>query len=133
MSQVYLWQCPFLFNKCVTIIHAIPPPETFVIPRLKLKMFGERSFSFCGPKTWDSLPKNLREKASLDTFKRRLKLEVLAPLMGHLGYCGCTINAYYCHFVILNSFLVIFMIIINILFLRLQSFEILSCTNILSL
>ena len=44
-----------------------------VTPRLKLKTIGERSFSFCGPKTWNSLPKDLRETASLDTFKRQLK------------------------------------------------------------
>ena len=54
------------------------------------------------------------------------KLKVLAPFMGHLGYSGCTVNASYCHSVILNSFLAIFMI-----FLRLQSFEIVSCTDIL--
>ena len=42
-------------------------------PRLKLKTIGERSFSFCGPKTWNSLPKDLRETTSLDTFKRQLK------------------------------------------------------------
>ena len=47
--------------------------KTFETPRLKLKLFGERFFSSCGPKTWNSLPKDLRETASLDTFKRQLK------------------------------------------------------------
>ena len=37
-----------------------------------MKTIGERSF-FCGPKTWNSLPKDLRETESLDTFKRQLK------------------------------------------------------------
>ena len=47
--------------------------QILVTPRLKLKTIGERSFSFCGPKTWNSLPKDLRETASLDTFKSQLK------------------------------------------------------------
>ena len=47
--------------------------KILVTPRLKLKAIGERSFSFCGPKTWNILPKGLRETASLDTFKHQLK------------------------------------------------------------
>ena len=53
------------------------------------------------------------------------KLKVLAPFMEHLGYSGCTVNALY----ILNSFLCHFYD--HIIFLRLQSFEILPCTDIL--
>ena len=80
-------------------------------PSRHLKTIGDRSFSFCGPETWSSLPKDLRETAFLDTFKRQQKnlsvqkLKALAPFMGHLGYSGYTFNASYCHFVILNSFL----------------------------
>ena len=48
--------------------------KILVTPRLKLKTIGDRSFSFCGPKTWNSLPKDLRETASFDTFKRQLKI-----------------------------------------------------------
>ena len=47
--------------------------KILVTPKLKLKTIGESSFSFCGPKMWKSLPKDLRETASLDTFKRQLK------------------------------------------------------------
>ena len=47
--------------------------KILVTPTFKLKMVGERSFSFCGPKTRNSLPKDLRETASLDTVKRQLE------------------------------------------------------------
>ena len=109
--------------------------KILVIPWLKLKTIGERSFSFCGPKTWNSLPKDVRETASLDTFKRQLKtfmfkkLKALVSFMGHLGYSGYTFNASYCHFVILNSFLCHFYD--HYYILRLQSFKILPCADIL--
>ena len=46
---------------------------TLLPPKVNLKTFGERSFSFCAPKVWNTLPKDLREIPSLDHFKRRLK------------------------------------------------------------
>ena len=36
-------------------------------PKLKLK-FGERGFSYAGPKAWNSLPSNLQEQTNTDTF-----------------------------------------------------------------
>ena len=39
----------------------------YEFPRLKLK-FGERSFSFSGPKAWNSLPSNLQELTNTDTY-----------------------------------------------------------------
>ena len=56
------------------------------------------------------------------------KLKVLAPFMGHLGYSGFAFNAICCHFVILESILYHFY---DYVFLRLQTFEILPCANIL--
>ena len=41
----------------------------YELPRLKLK-FGERSFSFSGPKAWNSLPSNLQELTNTDIFKK---------------------------------------------------------------
>ena len=41
-------------------------------PKLKLK-FGERGFSYAGPKAWNSLPSNLYELTNTDTFKKQLK------------------------------------------------------------
>ena len=38
-------------------------------PKLKLK-FGERGFSFAGPKAWNSLSANLQELTNTDTFKK---------------------------------------------------------------
>ena len=37
------------------------------------KAFGERSFLTIGPKTWNALPRNVREASSIETFKSRLK------------------------------------------------------------
>ena len=42
-------------------------------PKLKLK-FGERGFSYAGPKAWNSLPLNLQELTNTDTFKKQRKI-----------------------------------------------------------
>ena len=41
-------------------------------PKLKFK-FGERGFSYAGPKAWNSLPSNLQELTNTDTFEKQLK------------------------------------------------------------
>ena len=38
-------------------------------PKLKLK-FGERAYSYAGPKAWNSLPSNLQELMNTDTLKK---------------------------------------------------------------
>ena len=43
------------------------------LPKINLKHFGERSFSFAAPRQWNSLPRYLRHACSLDAFKRNLK------------------------------------------------------------
>jgi hypothetical protein len=43
-----------------------------VIPKRNSK-YGERAFSFFGPKLWNSLPQNIREANSLLNFKKKLK------------------------------------------------------------
>ena len=40
--------------------------------KLKLK-FGERAFSYAGPKAWNSLHSILQELTNTDTFKKQLK------------------------------------------------------------
>jgi hypothetical protein len=45
------------------------------VPRVRTK-FGERSFSFAGPRAWNSLPAEVRMSPSLDVFKMRLKTEL---------------------------------------------------------
>lgn len=44
-----------------------------IVPKMNFKSIGEKSFSFLGPKTWNSLPKSLRTISDFDSFKRQLK------------------------------------------------------------
>ena len=46
---------------------------TLVVPRVRSTRFGERSFSYCAPKQWNSLPADLRAISSVAAFKRALK------------------------------------------------------------
>ena len=55
----------------------------YELPRLKLK-FGERSFSFSGPKAWNSFPSNLQELTNTDTFKKLLKIHLFRLAFGEL-------------------------------------------------
>ena len=69
----------------------------YELPRLKLK-FGERSFSFSGPKVWNSLPANLQELTNTDTFKKLLKTHRFKLAFGELEWlCGCTIGHCRCN------------------------------------
>ena len=43
------------------------------IPLTKTKTFGERAFSFTGPKQWNSLPYDVRYSPSLLSFKKALR------------------------------------------------------------
>ena len=43
------------------------------IPLKNSKCYGERSFSFYAPKLWNSLPREMRDSQSLDSFKKALK------------------------------------------------------------
>ena len=43
------------------------------VPRTRLSTVGSRAFSVFGPSTWNDLPLPLRQKPSLDSFKRNLK------------------------------------------------------------
>ena len=44
-----------------------------VVPAFNLNSYGRRAFSVVAPLLWNSLPQNIRDAESLDTFKRRLK------------------------------------------------------------
>ena len=69
----------------------------YELPRLKLK-FSERSFSFSGPKAWNSLPSNLQELTNTDTFKKLLKTHLFKLAFGELEWlCWCTIGHYRCN------------------------------------
>ena len=43
------------------------------VPLKKSKSYGERSFSFYGPKVWNALPRDVRESPNISIFKKRLK------------------------------------------------------------
>jgi len=61
------------FYKPNRVLRSSSDDKLFDVPKIHLKTFGERSFSSCGPKLWNSLPKELRNIESLDTFKGHLK------------------------------------------------------------
>ena len=44
-----------------------------VVPKYRYKTIGERSFTVSGPKVWNSIPKNIRESPTIETFKSKLK------------------------------------------------------------
>jgi len=45
-----------------------------LVPKFKLKSYGARAFSVCGPALWNGLPENLRLNTnSFDSFKKNLK------------------------------------------------------------
>ena len=43
------------------------------LTELKLKTYGDRSFSIAGPTLWNKLPSDIRLSESLDIFKQKLK------------------------------------------------------------
>ena len=47
-------------------------PSDLVVPRARLR-FGERAFSVAAPRLWNSLPVDIRNAATLHTFKKKLK------------------------------------------------------------
>ena len=43
------------------------------VPRTNLITYGDRAFSVCAPKLWNSLPPHIKLSSSVDMFKRNLK------------------------------------------------------------
>ena len=43
------------------------------VPKSKLKTFGDRAFSVCGPKLWNDLTNHVKTSASTSDFKKKLK------------------------------------------------------------
>jgi len=44
-----------------------------VIPRSRLKSYGDRAFSASAPKLWNDIPEAIKCSENLDSFKRNLK------------------------------------------------------------
>jgi len=36
-------------------------------------IYGQRTFSYCAPKVWNSLPKSVQESETVTLFKKKLK------------------------------------------------------------
>ena len=47
--------------------------QTLVTPRVNIKTFGERSFSYAVPSVWNNLPQTLCHSDSASSFKAALK------------------------------------------------------------
>ena len=105
MHLVRVGHSPAYLSDMMTSIADLPGSERlrssnsfrYELPRLKLK-FGERSFSYSGPKAWNSLPFNLQELTNTDTFKKLLKTHLFKLAFGELEWlCWCTIGHCRCN------------------------------------
>ena len=69
---------PFYLSELLTVYHpsrqlrSISDTKT-CIPFTETKTFGQRTFSFTGPKQWNSLPYDVRYSESASSFKPSLK------------------------------------------------------------
>ena len=63
MAPVYLCDCIILLNDEDMLVH---------MPQFN-SSYGDRSFSHCGPRLWNSLPRRLRIIATVDRFKSMVK------------------------------------------------------------
>ena len=89
MHLVKVGRSPAYLSDLVTSVADLPGRERlrsfssfrYELPQLKLK-FGERSFSFSGPKAWNSLPSNLQELTNTDSFKKLLKTHLFKLAFG---------------------------------------------------
>ena len=74
-SETYpLYQSELLTVYCPSRqVRSILDTKTFHITLTKTETFGERAFSFTGPKQWNSLPYDVRYSPSLLSFKKALK------------------------------------------------------------
>ena len=70
---------PEYFGQLLTIytpsrqLRSSADDSILVIPKVRTKTFGERSFLFCASRQWNSLPLNIRSIQSITSFKAALK------------------------------------------------------------
>ncbi|MBN3319597.1 2AAA phosphatase, partial [Atractosteus spatula] len=88
------------------------------VPQARLHCMGDRAFSCCAPKLWNSLPKDIRESPSLNSFKSRLQtlffrraftdlvpfftplLLLLPPSTVSSLYCNCVLSCVFLSFIV---------------------------------
>ena len=74
------------------LLHIQPPTRTrrsnqglvLHVPKSNLKCAGDRAFSICAPRIWNSLPVTVKSSKSLQEFKRNLKTCYFRNAYGHL-------------------------------------------------
>ena len=47
-----------------------------VVPKSRLKTYGDRAFSVAAPKLWNELPLDLRSLVTINLFKKHLKTDL---------------------------------------------------------
>ena len=80
MHLVHTGRSPVYLSELVTATADLPCRASlrsacssrYEIPRT-VRKFGERAFSFAGPRAWNSLPAELQEQLNTTSFKRQLK------------------------------------------------------------
>ena len=55
--------------------------KLLVIPRSKLKFYGDRAFSVAAPRLWNDIPDIIKCNEDLSSFKRNLKLIFLSVIL----------------------------------------------------
>ncbi len=58
--------------------HQSSKDSLLLVPRTECTTFGDRDFSVYGPRQWNKLPKHIRERYSVDSFKPSLKTYLFA-------------------------------------------------------
>ena len=58
-------------------VNTYVPPDRLVVPLYSGERSASISYSVAAPKLWNSLPANIRNSKSLDTFKKHLKTHYL--------------------------------------------------------
>ena len=72
MAPLYLRNYLTLYRPARNLRSSLDTAK-LLLPKMKHKSLGERSFNFYGPKIWNELPQELRESQSIYIFKRNLK------------------------------------------------------------
>ena len=77
MFKVYTKTSPEIMQEVFQIKdrghYLLRNPRDFVIPTVKSVNYGLESIRFLGPKIWESLPNNLKNKESIESFKMAFK------------------------------------------------------------
>ena len=59
-------------HKNARLLHS-SSKHLLTVPKSKLKTFGDRAFSVCGPKVWNDLPNHVKTSTSSSDFMKKLK------------------------------------------------------------